>query len=243
MKKFRFLAVLLATLVLCVCVFPQETSALKLYQYSISALRMKVNVPETLAVFTRDVKSSDPNLKLFGFTAKDLSALMKEFDYYLYALPADTSLKYDYTVSMITTNLSKSTKDLAGASIHDLASYMDSLAYSVEQLGAKVNDVQIKMVDPYLYIWVSYSITLKNNKTLASNFYWTVYNSQSISIILEAYDGNITDAMLKEHEAIVDSITFTKKAAPKKKSSKSSSSGNSQKTSFPIPGLPVATQS
>ena len=240
MKKVRFIAALVAVLLLFCGFLPREASALTLYQYSLSALRMKINVPDTLAVFTRDVKADDPNLARYNMTAGEMKTYLKENDIYLYMVPIDTSIHYEYIVSMDSGSQAKRVRDFATCGDEKLLASYGLFIYAIEGLGGTISDSSIEQIGSNVYVIAHYSIKAEE-VTMYACAYWTICNSQSISIILKCYNAQISDAMDKEQRSIMDSVTITRKAAAKKKSK--SSSGNSQKASFLPPAFQAAAQS
>ena len=169
--------------------------------YKLDELGMSIELPQDYIVFTRDIKSNDPNLSAYGLTRDELYSLMVDGCIYLNAW--DKDLNYEIIVTMTDSpvedfNLYSDTAlmDLASSAEDEYRNY--GITYIKSEL---YQHSQAK----FIKIYISQQ---SNGSAVYGLEYSTVYNSQSINITLQSYSGKINsskEAILKE---IVDSVRF-----------------------------------
>ena len=169
--------------------------------YKLDELGMSIELPQDYIVFTRDIKSNDPNLSAYGLTRDELYSLMVDGCIYLNAW--DKDLNYEIIVTMTDSpvedfNLYSDTAlmDLASSAEDEYRNY--GITYIKSEL---YQHSQAK----FIKIYISQQ---SNGSTVYGLEYSTVYNSKAINITLQSYSGKINsskEAILKE---IVDSVRF-----------------------------------
>ena len=169
--------------------------------YKLDELGMSIELPQDYIVFTRDIKSNDPNLSAYGLTRDELYSLMVDGCIYLNAW--DKDLNYEIIVTMTDSpvedfNLYSDTAlmDLASSAEDEYRNY--GITYIKSEL---YQHSQAK----FIKIYISQQ---SNGSAVYGLEYSTVYNSQAINITLQSYSGKINsskEAILKE---IVDSVRF-----------------------------------
>ena len=169
--------------------------------YKLDELGMSIELPQDYVVFTRDIKSNDPNLSAYGLTRDALYSLMVDGCIYLNAW--DKDLNYEIIVTMTDSpledfNLYSDTTltDLASSAEEEYRNY--GITYIKSEL---YQHSQAK----FIKIYISQQ---SNGSTVYGLEYSTVYNRQAINITLQSYSGKINsdkEAILKK---IVDSVCF-----------------------------------
>lgn len=91
----KAVTLLIAVLLLCPC--PTVCAAENAYR--LDDLKLSVDIPSDLIVFTRNIKHDDPNLKEFELTKDQMDSMMKDGNIYLNAL--DPNVAFEVVVTMI----------------------------------------------------------------------------------------------------------------------------------------------
>ena len=91
----KAVTLLIAVLLLCPCL----TVCAAENAYRLDDLKLSVDIPSDLIVFTRNIKHDDPNLKEFELTKDQMDSMMKDGNIYLNAL--DPNVAFEVVVTMI----------------------------------------------------------------------------------------------------------------------------------------------
>ena len=169
--------------------------------YKLDELGMSIELPQDYIVFTRDIKSNDPNLSAYGLTRDELYSLMVDGCIYLNAW--DKDLNYEIIVTMTDSpvedfNLYSDTAlmDLASSAEDEYRNY--GITYIKSEL---YQHSQAK----FIKIYISQQ---RNGSTVYGLEYSTVYNSKAINITLQSYSGKIDSSKEAILKKIVDSVCF-----------------------------------
>lgn len=189
--------------------------------YRLDDLGLSVTIPWSLATFTRDTKSTDPNFNTFGLTKEQLDSLMEDRDVYLNALAMDSSYEIVVTMAKI------SMDDLYYLSDAELSDVIGSLGDSYAEQGAEVLEAEIYKHPQAKFIKVHVKIS---SDTYGMQYY-TVYDGKVISFYLQNYSGDLSSYQKDVIEQVVDSIQFD--ITPQKGTAKRTVSSTSFSDSVP----------
>ena len=189
-------------LVFCLifCMFPVLAFA-ENSTYDLSELGMSIEIPDNHIVFTRNIKSSDPNLSAYGLTKDSLSSLMLERDIYLNAW--DKDVNYEIIVTMTDSPI----EDLNLLSDTTLKSLDSSLKTTYESAGITYikSDIYQHNQAKFIKIYISQP---NNGGTAYGLQYYTVYNGKAINVTLHSYSGKINSTHETTLKNIVDTVHF-----------------------------------
>lgn len=169
--------------------------------YKLDELGMSIELPQDYVVFTRDIKSNDPNLSAYGLTRDELYSLMVDGCIYLNAW--DKDLNYEIVVTM-TDSPVEDFNLFSDTALTDMAS---SLKEEYQNYGITYIKSELYQHSQAKFVKI-YISQQSNGSTVYGLEYSTVYNSQAINITLQSYSGKINsdkEAILKK---IVDSVCF-----------------------------------
>ncbi len=194
-----FLNILLVFYLVC-CLLPVSAYAAN-DTYDLDELGMSIDLPEDLVVFTRDIKSNDPNLSEYGLTKDSMISLMQERNIYLNAW--DENISYEITVTMVDSPFA----DYNQFSDTSLNSLMPTLASEYESLGITFTKSELYQHTQAKFIKI-YISQPNSGDTVYGLQYNTVYDNKAINVTLQSYSGKIDsnkESLIKE---IVDTIHF-----------------------------------
>lgn len=166
--------------------------------YRLDDLGLSVTIPWSLATFTRDTKSTDPNFNTFGLNKEQLDSLMEEKDIYLNALAMDWSYEIIVTMSKI------SMDDFYLLSDAELSDFIDTLIDGYAEMGVEVLESEIYEHPQAKFI----KAHLKFSSDNYGMQYYTIYDGKAISFNLRNYSGKLTTHQKDVIEQVVDSIQF-----------------------------------
>ena len=181
-------------------------------KYHLDELGMSISIPDELAVFTRDTKANDPNLKLFGHTKESMLSIMESGSIYLNAL--DRNGEYEIVVTMAQSPF----EDFSLLSDTSLTALSSTFANTYEKAGATFIDSEVYLRNGAKYLKIN-SSQIKNGSTIYSSHFTTAHMGKLINITVHSNSGEVkhrlNSLMLT---GIVDSIVFdiepTKPDAP-----------------------------
>ena len=204
MKKV-LLTILALVIVIPLSVLPAFGANSK---YSIDDMNMTIEVPEDFATLTRDVKETDPNIKIFGYnTAGEVKKMLKSYNAYINTSPKEGG--YGILVTMAENKNSKDFFDLNLLNKNEINKLVGSAMKS------KIEDIKYKDFEIYQHKQAKFIVfNGKIEDSKATSYvtqYFTIYNGQSININLYSYNEPATKEIKQVHKNIVDSINFTKK--------------------------------
>ena len=169
--------------------------------YELDELGMSIEIPSDHVVFTRDIKSDDPNLSAYGLTKDGLSSLMLERGIYLNAW--DKDVNYEIIVTM------------AESPFEDYNQFSDTVLNGlVSALETEYAAMGITLIRSELYrhsqakfakIYISQP---NGGETAYGVQYNTVYDGKAINITLQSYSGQIDSSKEAIIQKIVDTVHF-----------------------------------
>lgn len=170
--------------------------------YDLDELGMSIDLPDDLIVFTRNIKSNDPNLSAYGLTKDGLSSVMLEQNVFLNAW--DENVNYEITVTMIESPL----EDFSQLSDTTLSVLASIPAEEYERVGGTDVMFDIYQHDQTKFIRITFS-TPNNGSTVYGLQYQTVHDGKAINITLKSFSGKIGSSKNLLMKNIVDSVHFS----------------------------------
>lgn len=167
-------------------------------------LDLSIDIPENYSIFTRGMDEDDPLLEQFGTAKEGFLEYLEGQNVYLAAI-TDTYLE-EIAVTMLPNVVS----DLSVFSDATLESMQPQL---MEQLAG--TDLQISDCEIYKHSQAKF-FKMHLLDTRSSTYcmqYYTIRNSQAISIIMRSYSGEITQEQEETLQSVVDSIEFHTESA------------------------------
>lgn len=197
MKKF-----ISTLLIFClvICLLPMSVFAAN-STYELDDLGMSIEVPSGHVVFTRDIKSNDPNLIAYGLTKEGMSSLMLERNIYLNAW--DKDVNYEIIITMMDSPF----EDFNQFSSTTLAALISSLSSEYENAGITYIKSDIYQHDQAKFIKI-YVSQPNSGSTAYGLQYYTAYNGKAISITLQSYSGVIDSNKEAIIQGIIDTVRF-----------------------------------
>ncbi|MFZ5975455.1 MAG: hypothetical protein ACOYU3_08615 [Bacillota bacterium] len=194
-----------------VCIFIALCSSVALAapaaKYTIPELYMTVEIPEGWAVFTRDVKTDDPNLGLVGMDAESFKKVLEENDAYLDALKTEPISE----ITIVKQENDEDTRDvfdMKRLSDSEIKEWIEKDPEKAEQMGITMNGYSIYNHKQAKF--VSVDVQFEANGMIAyGKWYFTIINGQGISITLKNYTGKVTAEQKQVLKDVVDSVVFT----------------------------------
>lgn len=167
--------------------------------YSISDLSMMVGVPSYLHVLSRDMDKDDPDLAFNGWDVDEATAILKQWDSYLYVIPSDWS----YTILL-------SSYDVARRDFNDYASNSELLMV-IQDLTWRgtVLDATTQIYTREQTKFAKTCVDYFKDDYIDELNYFTFINGQWILFSLHPTSGNITQQMEVDLKKIIDSVSFT----------------------------------
>lgn len=195
----RFISILLI-FCLVFCLLPMSVFAAN-STYELDELGMSIEVPSGHVVFTRDIKSNDPNLSAYGLTKDGLYSLMLEQNIYLNTW--DEDINYEIIVTMIDSPL----EDFNQLSDTSLAVLTPTMSKEYESAGITYikSDIYQHNQAKFIKIYISQP---NNGDTVYGLQYYTVYNGKAINVTLQSYSGKIDSNKEAIIQEIVDTVRF-----------------------------------
>lgn len=169
--------------------------------YALPELDMELSIPDELAVFTRELDASAPNLSKFGLDKDTLLDHMISSSIYLNAIDADAS--FEVTVTMTEVEL----PDFNLLSDIELSSMMSSLDSLYQEIGYSYLGSEIYQNHQSKFVKINFTQSL-GDTTVYSLQYYTVRANKAINITLHSYTGEIASAQQALLHEIVDSAVF-----------------------------------
>lgn len=166
--------------------------------YMLEDLGMSIELSPEHVVFTRDVKSNDPNLSIYGLTKDKLYSFMLEQNIYLNAWDEDIS--YEIIVTMVESPF----EDYNLFSDTTLNGFASALETEYAGIGITLMRSEIYQHRQAKFIKI-YLSQPNNGETAYGLQYNTVYNGKTINITLQSYSGKID----QDKEAIIQNIVDT----------------------------------
>lgn len=197
MKKFLST---LWTFFLVFCFLPLPAFAAS-DAYELDELGMSIEIPSDHVVFTRDIKSDDPNLSAYGVTKDELSSLMLERSVYLNAW--DKDINYEIIVTMTASPL-EDYNQLSDTTLNGLVSALET-EYAAMGITLIRSDIYQHSQAKFAKIYISQP---NNGETAYGLQYNTVYNGKAINITLQSYSGKIDASKETIIQIIVNSVHF-----------------------------------
>lgn len=208
LKRFCVFFCVLAALTLC---FP---AAAALVTYEVPELYMELDFPDSWYVLTRHTEADDPGLYFYDDDPEHLFASLEAQDMYLDAIDLDGMMEL---VIIMTPN-----EDIFDLSLWDEA-FVDEAAeyFANNPVWAGDNAVQCFRETDYYQSgarFITYNRTeTQGDLTLRCFQMSTVYNGQSIHLILTDYSDSITfesGALARSMSDIVSTLSFTEDLTP-----------------------------
>ena len=169
--------------------------------YELDELGMSIEIPSDYVVFTRDVRSDDPNLSAYGVTKDELSSLMLERNVYLNAW--DKDINYEIIVTMTESQL-VDYNQLSDTTLNGLVSALDT-EYAAMGITLIRSDIYQHSQAKFAKIYISQP---NNGETAYGLQYNTVYGGKAINITLQSYSGKIDASKETIIQIIVNSVHF-----------------------------------
>ena len=169
--------------------------------YELDELGMSVELPSDHIVFTRDIKSNDPNLNAYGLTKDGLLSLMQERSIYLNAW--DEDINYEIIITMMDSPI----EDYNLLSDTMLATVVSS--FETEYAGVGITFIRSDIYQHSQAKFAKIYISQPNNGETAYGLqYNTVYEGKAINITLQSYSGKIDSSKEAILKKVVDSVHF-----------------------------------
>ena len=175
-------------------------------RYHLDDLGMSISIPNDLAVFTRDMKANDPNLKFFGQTKESMLSIMKNGNIYLNALDKDG--EYEIIVTMLDSPL----ENYALLSDTTLTALASSFADAYKEAGITIDSSEIHQHHQAKFLELHIHQII-DGKTVYGLQFNTVYGGKAINVTFQSYSGEIgrTRQILMQHN-VLSNVQFD--AAP-----------------------------
>lgn len=176
-------------------------------EYSLSAIDVILQIPDSLNVLTRNVSDGNPALSVLKSDSNTIKNSFVKNHIYLDAFPDDLS----YEIMVIATPYTeKENADFAQLTENDLKPYCDSIK---EKIQANEQDEFIGL-DIYSNSTTKFIKTdLHNTGNDASTYiqeYQTIQNGFHYHFRLQSNAVEVNDELAKQLQSIVDSAQFTK---------------------------------
>ena len=169
--------------------------------YELDELGMSIEIPSDYVVFTRDVRSDDPNLSAYGVTKDELYSLMLERSVYLNAW--DKDINYEIIVTMTASPL-EDYNQLSDTTLSGLVSALET-EYAAMGITLIRSDIYQHSQAKFAKIYISQP---NNGETAYGLQYNTVYNGKAINITLQSYSGKRDASKETIIQIIVNSVHF-----------------------------------
>ena len=169
--------------------------------YELDELGMSIEIPSDYVVFTRDIRSGDPNLSAYGLTKDDLISLMLERSIYLNAW--DKDVDYEIIVTM-RESLLEDYYQLSDTTLNGLMSALET-EYAAMGITLIRSDLYQHSQAKFAKIYISQP---SNGGTAYGLQYHTVYAGKAINITLQSYSGEIDSNKEAIIQKIVDTVHF-----------------------------------
>lgn len=190
---------ILVAVLLCAC--SVNVCASSDHTYALSALGLKMSIPNKYSVITRNTAKTDPVFEKVGTTYADCMSLFEKSNIYLNAV--DDSNDCEIVVTMTRNGGS----NFSLLSDTELEIFAQSLAKGFDQYGLGVvrqeiyhhhqaKFIKIRCVDPSGPVYVLQ--------------YSTLYDGKFINITMRSYDGTLTTEQEKIMKVIIDGVDFDK---------------------------------
>ena len=173
-------------------------------KYSFSDLDIEIEVPNELAVFTRNVTSADNNLQLIDATSDELLVMFEQHDIYLEAFPKN--VLYEIVVSG--KPVSADVKDLDKLSDTERNQGLQAYREKCESVGTdEIFDVTTYKNNSTIFYVANFK-TVSNDVTVFTKKYYTVMQGKEVNFTIQSKDIAVTDIEASQIKAIVDSTVF-----------------------------------
>lgn len=167
-------------------------------EYEIPEFGLTISIPEGYAVFTRDMKDTDPLLQDYGFTMEDVMDILGT-DIYLDAIGIECD--EEIVVSMYE-DMGLDLSGLGDTALRLLASGFEE---GYEEAGAKVFSMEVYH-HPKLNFLRCYLYMPEENTYVLQ--YYTIYDGNGLSVTLRSYSGAISDDQEKKIQSVIDSVAI-----------------------------------
>lgn len=175
--------------------------------YYLKELDLTVTIPKEFTVFTRDMKTDDPNLAKYGFTKDFLLSTMKTQHTYIEALSSD-GLTEMYVAMFEDSGMS----DFSTQSDATLKTMMDELMPQYASMGITMTKSELYHHSQTKFIKM-YGEHPVSGMTVYTRQYSTVYNGHTYNFTMQSFSGKITSSQEKALQSVVDSAVFGKQSA------------------------------
>lgn len=175
--------------------------------YYLKELDLTVTIPKEFTVFTRDMKTDDPNLAKYGFTKDFLLSTMKTQHTYIEALSSD-GLTEMYVAMFEDSGMS----DFSTQSDATLKTMMDELMPQYASMGITMTKSELYHHSQTKFIKM-YGEHPVSGMTVYTRQYSTVYNGHTYNFTMQSFSGKITSSQEKALQSVVDSAVFRKQSA------------------------------
>jgi hypothetical protein len=177
--------------------------------WTIDELGISVNIPNYLYVLSRNMAVDDPTPAVFGLDRDAVIKYFKEHDIYLNAIAA--KVIYEINITMYQPPEAQKIWNLDTLTDEDADALIQDSAALYRIVGYKYGASEIYTGNPGEK-FIKSDFTIGDN-TFGTQFF-TVRDGKAINIVLTSYSEKLLEQQTPMVTKIVDTLTFTKPAAP-----------------------------
>lgn len=198
----------LLVFVLCLTVIMASFAlAANTQTYTLDELYMQVSIPTELAVFTRNIEESDPNLAAFGSNKQSMEEYFNTNNIYLDAIAMDAS--YELVIMMTNSDASQEGFNFNLYDDSELKELEAVLTDGYAKMGIDVSGFSTYQSATAKFIVMDATAQTPEGESMCRRQFYTVYNGQAIHITLNYYTSQLTPELEAELQSVVDSVAFT----------------------------------
>lgn len=199
-KSYHFFAIFSLLLAFTVSVNAENRKT-----YQLDELDMKIDIPDELYVFTRDMPENDPSFSVINVTRSDMLSMMEAKKIYLNAIhKTDDRIAYEVVIVKTASVLN----DFSQCSDTVLQAFASSLKSEYTKRNIAVSKVDTCRHKQTKFIRMDI-IQSVNDITVYAIEYSTVVNHKHIIIKIQSYSGAIESSLDVRMRGVLDSIRFT----------------------------------
>ena len=180
-------------------------------RFYVDELHMSLTAPDGWIKFTQTIDPNDPNLDYFTLTAQEMEDNLAKMNVYVY-LANITPIGSVYIIDVSKVEQSD-VYDIRTLSDNELTTLADATEESL-QGNDDMEQAGITYLSHGTYTnkkdnYIIYNCIRDNaDEKIYSQVYTTIVNGQGINIVLNSYDGEISDELKDIQKAVVDSVVF-----------------------------------
>lgn len=173
-------------------------------EYAIADLNLNISVPSDWTTVTRTIQEGDPALDMFGMTAEEVKQTLIGNDIYLDSFSDNST--YEIDISMLDAKGDTDFNDMSEEELKETAErYFE--ADEAQSTDTTHTGYSIYTHPQTKFIVLDYKQNDGEDERYGQ-LYLTKYNGQTISIVLQSNDIELSDSAKLICKKVVDSITF-----------------------------------